>query len=244
MKNIIIIIIFICLVGCERDEPISFSEVAEVVLDTTNNKLSDFIADGTSKLDFAIKFNQDAKLEDINAKVNIVNASFDESEGSELILSPKSRQNGVISAEFTIVAPTKVDTIVVDVDINSFVFRRKFSPKISEPASLKLSKSANSVLTNYKGEVTIEGFLANAKGTKVSNGFKVVLSDFLNDGTPLNGSYRNEKLSSGSDSKISAIYTPPNVEPNQFFTIQADVLNAENQALGINSTIKIYLIQE
>ena len=98
-------------------------------------------------------------------------------------------------------------------------------------------------MSNFRGEVTINGVLTSSRGTKVSNGVEVAFLDFLENGELANGLYRTEKLKSDSSSIVSVVYTPSDIVPNQFVSIRGIVLDSLEQHPDIESSTNIYILE-
>lgn len=237
MKKLLLLSFLTTLLSCSNDEPTNFDDlVSDVILTGVQN----FIADGSSKIQGEINFNPDASITDIDAKIILTNATFENSTESTLSLTPEILPNGRVRAEFTIVSTTRAGDYSIEVNINQY--RRKFNLEagVSSPEAISLTKSANSVEVNFVGEVTFEGTLKNFENRKVSQGVKVRFSDFLSNGNPAEGIYRAESLISNSDSKVSVVYSPGVITPNQFITIIVEILDENNNSIGISSSTEIF----
>ncbi|WP_299681407.1 hypothetical protein [uncultured Tenacibaculum sp.] len=107
-------------------------------------------------------------------------------------------------------------------------------------SDISILKSANSAEVNYIGEVKFEGILVNSKGNKVSQGVKDRFKDFLSDGSMAGGAFRSEFLTSNMESKVSVVYSPGVISPNQFITIVVEVLDENSNPIGISSSTQIF----
>lgn len=243
-STVLSLVLSTLLLACSADDMITFRDIASLSIDTAD--VEAFIADGKSKLLMRLVFNEDAKLEDIVAKASITNASFENKTEKEITLTPKIRMGrnsrAQIVAETSIISTTKADSVFVEFNVNNYILRFPFLSKKSEPAAIKLTKSKTSIESNYRGEVTITGLLSNIEGGKVSQGTKVVYSDFLESGEPAGGLFRAQEFSSNLNSQVSAIYSAGAIQSEQFVTIKAEVIDQDNNPIGIESTIEVFVI--
>lgn len=228
------------ILSCTSEEEVNFDDLVEdVLLSSRGNTL---IADGADVLAGLVVFKEDAVIEKINAKVTLLNATFESSEVDELTLTPEQLPSGAIVADFKAITTTIPGRVRVLVNVNGYTNRDStWVARPSQPASISLASSASSALNDFLGEVTLEGNIRNENGRKVSNGIQVKFTDILSDGSPAEGVFRAESLVTGPESKVSAIYSPGLIEPDQFVTIIAELFDRDGAPLGITSEVEIYV---
>lgn len=225
--------------SCSSDDEVNIADLVDRVLISTRG--DSLIADGSDLLAGLVVFNEDAVLDKIDAKISLMNASFESGSNDELKLTPEQLPSGRIVAEFEAIATTIPGRVGVTLNVNGFTFRESTTSIPSNPASISLSASASSALNNFIGEVTLEGNIRNENGRKVSNGIQVKFTDLLSDGSSAAGAFRLEQLVTGSESKVSAIYSPGLIAPDQFVTIIAELFDRDGDPLGIVSEVEIYV---
>ena len=88
-------------------------------------------------------------------------------------------------------------------------------------------------------KIIITGFISAAKGL-ATRGQKVLFKDIYENGEMVSGLFRSEMLSSNSESKVSTVYTPGNIEPDQKILLIASI----DSFPEICDTIKITVIDK
>lgn len=130
--------------------------------------------------------------------------------------------NEEVFAEVKWIAPNSSGTVTISAEpviqdlAGLFKVEQEVSVDSSEAVKLNLSASTFSVENNFTGEVMISGILKNSTNGGVASGVKIEVVDvFVSDGTDVQGRYRAESLTTGSNSNISIIYTPGNIASGQ-----------------------------
>lgn len=202
---------------------------------------TELLANGADVSTVKVFFNKDAKVSLIKLEVEVNNGTIIENGTKKIELVPEENLEGEISAEFNLRSSTIVADHVIDFKVDKYLLERTIVSNRSNPASVAISSSAFSVQNNFDSEITLEALLSNENGGKVSNGIKARFVDTFLDGTPVNGRFRQESLSSNSDSKVSAVYSPGLIEPNQNIMVTVELLDDSGNPIGISGSIEIYV---
>ncbi len=235
MKKLIYTLFVIVFVFACSTEDIRFNDLAII----TKNK--DVIkADGFDSAIFTVRFNTESNINLINAKAQIVNGRFVDSETNELKIEPIKDPDGVIRANIGVISSTIVDSLQVIFNINEFKTISKLGSVKSVPATINLQASAFSVPNNFDDEISITGIILNIEGKKASNGYQVVINDTFENGAAVNGLFRETSLVT-NNGQVSFIYSPGPVNPEQFINLTATVLDEEGSPMGIMNQIQIYI---
>jgi len=231
-----LLLILLLITGCNKEEILFENLVKKVELSKASLK-----ADGKDVLKVTLFFNIDAEISKISGKASINNAIFQESKTNKLDLKPIKTINNEIIAEFIITSTTLNSDHALVLNVNEFEKRFEIQSIKSVPASISLETSSFSVGEDFSDEIKLVATLKNEEEKSVSNGAKVVFMDLYDDGTSVNGVFRDEQLSSNNESKTSAFYTPGIVSGNQFINIKAEVLDSLGNLSGIIDTKRIFI---
>ncbi|MEL6811544.1 MAG: hypothetical protein AAFP76_09435 [Bacteroidota bacterium] len=240
MKNIILLaLIGSCLMSCTKSE-IKFSDLAEPI----DFSKTTVIANGSDVVTGVVTFNEDADISKISAKLTGSNITISGAENNEKTLSPVRTSEGKIEAEFSLTSTNTFGDASLELNVNEYKETYSFEVIKSTVNSISIEPSAFSMLNNFQSEITIEGLLLNEEGKKASRGVVVEILDKLSDGSPANGELRAKQLTSNGDSKISFIYSAGLIDPNQFVTIEAVVLDENGEPSNLNTSIEIFIRTE
>ncbi|MGV6832520.1 MAG: hypothetical protein ACWA5P_13280 [bacterium] len=234
MKKIIAIILVATILSCTEDR-LNFIDLLSI------DQSRDFIiADGSDTVTYILNFNRDAELSLIDAKATVTNGVFEDNNEDELDIEPIRDINDNIEARVVVKSTTAPSDVVVEFNINEFITKDSLTAVISEPATINLQASAFNVDNNFDSEISFTGNLRNENGAKVSNGFSVRFEDSFSDGSPVNGSYREEALST-SNGQVSTIYSPGPIAPDQFINMKVIVLDENGNDTAITAELEIYI---
>lgn len=204
-----------------------------------------FEADGSSIIEVTAVLNKDADND--KRTVEFVTSSGSFKDGVNGKIQQKAELiNGELIAKVILIAPMQPGEIKVNAQVllndlrDEYVSELTITATTSSPDKIDLSADGFSVLNNFQSEIELTGVLLN--GTKkVSLETVVTLKDYFEDGTAVNGSFRNEMLESDINSKVRATYSPGQVTPDQFIIIQATVLDTNGNPTLLQDEIKIYV---
>lgn len=228
------LVVIILLYACST-ESVRFNNLATI----TKNK--DAIkADGFDTAIFTVKFNVDSDINLIKANAHIINGRFLDSDSNELEIQPSKDPDGIIRANIGVISTTIDDSLKVIFNINEFKTTSKLSSINSVPSTIKLKASAFSVANSFESEIEINGELLNSEGKKASNGYQVIINDSFEDGSAVNGLFREASLVS-NNGQISFIYSPGPVNPDQFISLRATILDEGGSTIGATNQIQIYI---
>jgi len=147
-------------------------------------------------------------------------------------------------------APVSPGTINITVqpDIldeeGKYIFTKELNAVNSVPVSIDLFANAFSVHNNFDGEIIFTATLKNKDGSGVSKGHKVLIEDFDTNFSSIDGVFRSESLSTNSDSKVSAIYSPGQIDSNQNIFIVATILDGSGNKTALSDTLKIFITKK
>jgi hypothetical protein len=110
-------------------------------------------------------------------------------------------------------------------------------------SKIQLASDAFAVAIGYVSEINLVASLSSATG-KASKGHKVKFIDTYENGTPVNGSFRNLQVYSDDNSQVKATYSPGPVASGTYVTLKAIVLDSSGTETDVQSSIKIYLKPE
>lgn len=233
-RDFIILILSLIFFSCEK-EVLLTDIITEVVVSP-----SELTANGSDIANIKVVFNEDADLNKAIINCNINNGVIVESDKKSHTINAVQNLNDSIFAEFNILSSTNPTDIVINIKVDKYKEVLTIPVKLSQPHSIKLKADAFSVKRAYEGEINLEAYIANINNKKVSDGVKVAFFDYHLNNTPVDGSFRETHLTS-IDSKVSAIYSPGLVDSGQYIILKADILNENDQSIGINDSILIYV---
>lgn len=228
------LVMIVFVFGCST-ESIQFNDLAIV----TKNKEA-IKADGFDTAVFSLKFNAESDIELINAKAQIINGRFIDSDSNELKIQPVKDPDGIIRANIGVISTTIVDSLKVVFNVNEFKFLSKLSSIKSVPATINLQASAFSVANSFDSEIVVTGTILNSEGKKASNGYRVIINDTFENGMVVNGLFRETSLVT-NNGQVSFIYSPGPVNPDQFINLTVTILDERGSTIGVTNQIKIYI---
>ncbi|WP_299110458.1 hypothetical protein [uncultured Winogradskyella sp.] len=235
MKKLsIIIVAILCTNACTKNE-VSFNDLVEI------RESRDFIiANAQDTITYVLKFNNEATISLIKAKAEVTNGIFIDNDENELVIEPIRNVEDEIEVIVQVRSTTRASPMEVEFNINEYKTRYIVTSQKSIPSNINIEASAFSVGNSYESEVTLTGSLSSEIGRKVSDGYQVVIKDTFEDGTPVNGVYRASALIT-NNGLISVVYSPGNISPNQFITIEAIVIDENGLETDIVNQLQLYI---
>lgn len=206
MRKFLIIPLFILLISCGDDAEI------DDVFQNLQVSPSEALADSKSTVNVSVEINEKSSSDRRKIIFKTSSGSFASSGSSSATVEAKY-ENGILMAKAVLKAGTKAGEVKISVEpefdssVKEFVDSRSINLLPSIPSSLKLEPSSYGLASNFLSEVKIIGYLKNSKGNFVSEGYTVSFSDFLQDGTPAEGMFRDVHLKTVDSSKVSCIYS-------------------------------------
>lgn len=240
MRNLLFLFLIIISNSCLQE-----AELDQVIHEVIPSN-STFLADGTSSIDIRVKINKRAEKDKRKVIFEASDGHF--TGGSKTIEVESKLINDELIATTQITSPMNPTIITVSVRVDlgeikdEFIYRFDIEAIKSTPNSITLSSNSFSVINNFGGEVELVGSILNNEMKKVSMGSQVVFKDVFSDGTDVNGRFRAEQLSSNSESKVSAIYSPGFISSGQSIFVQAIVLDEDGLESNISDEIEINVI--
>jgi len=225
--------------SCEADKIVVDDIISRVTFSKT-----ELVANGSDTSTITVYFRKEISKDKVMLDVEVDNGVFIESEegGNSLKdISPERNIDNELFVEINLKSTTINAPHNIEFKVGQFTKNENVQSSKSTPASISITSSSFSVQNNFESEIELEGIILNENGAKVSNGTKVIFSDFYADGSPVNGSFRNIKNTSNSESKVSALYSPGIIVPNQFITLMVTVLDENNSSTNIQASIEIYV---
>lgn len=236
MKKVVLLILIALMQGCTNE--IDFSDLATI----KQNK--DFIiADGSDTVMFIVEFNDEADISKIKASAEVINGLFVSNDNNEITIKPVKDIKNKILARINVRSTTVLAPTVVLFNLNEYKTQIELVERKSEVKNIKVSASAFSVHNNFDGEIKITANLSNENSKKVSNGYRVIFEDKLENGLNINGLYREEFLSA-NNGQVSAIYTPGIISENQNAILKVTVLDENGTQTNITDQIKIRITKK
>lgn len=235
MRTLLLLFVILFVCSCEKET--SFDDIITKI-ELSKNEL---VANGLDTLSIKISFSDDAILDKTKLSISASNGVFTDSMKDIIELSPKQDALGRVFAEAVLQSTTKVSNHDLKFELLPFEKSMQVVSVRSEPSSIKLISNSFSVGNNFTSEVLLEGAITNSNGQKVSDGVRVEFFDEYIDGTEVNGLFRNSKLMSGGDSKVSSIYTPGVIEADQNIIIKAIIVDGSGNPIGIEDSVEIFV---
>ncbi len=235
LKKIVLLVALTILFSCEQ-------EVSETdLIKNIEFSKTELIANGSDVTSIKVFFNEESNIELISLKIETDNGVFLESQDNEIELIPKENLEGEIFAEVNLVSSSVNTDYNLTFEVDKYFYYENLTSINSEPSSISISSSAFSVYNNFDSEITLEAVLSNENYGGVSSGVKVRFTDTFSDGTPVNGSFRSQSLTSNSQSKVSTIYSPGTIDPDQYINLTVEVLDDDENPIGISDIIDVYV---
>ncbi|MRG47449.1 hypothetical protein GFS24_20175 [Chitinophaga sp. SYP-B3965] len=209
----------------------------------------DIPADGTTIITITAELNPDAIASARNVIFKTSKGSF--IDGKDGAITKKAEfENEKLIARVQFKAPTSIGKIIIQAEIDmpeekrDYIVSDSITAIPSQPDKLQLFASAFGVMINFGNEITVSGTLENKEGGGVSSGNKILLEDFyVDNGTPVNGRFRDAKLSTSGTSQVSAIYSPGFIDIGKKIWIIGTVLDAAGNRTPMKDTVLIQSIQ-
>lgn len=189
MKRLILFLIALIISSCTKD-----TDINEVFSDfsVSTDQVS---ADGQSTVNVIAILSSNADSDRRNVIFKNTSGSFLPSL-TETATVKAEYDNGKLTAKATLKVSTKPGNVIVSVkpefdsSVGEFILEKTIIAVQSNVASIHLEPSSYGIGSNYLTDVKVVGTLKNSSGKSVSSGQKVVFEDFLSDGTPANGKFR------------------------------------------------------
>lgn len=237
-------ILLLCMIvlGCKKT-----IETHDIIRDVQVNS-TDIMADGSTVVTITAILNEDLNKRSIMFETD--NGSFVDSPAGNSINVTATKLNDVLTAVAKLKAPSSSGTINIRVQPNildaegKYVVKKTINVSSSEPAKIVLAANSFSVYNNFDGEIELTGTLTNSKGNGVSKGRKVVIEDYDNNFNRISGVFRNQNLTTKTDSKVSVTYSPGQLVPNQYINLVASVLNEAGNKTAISDTVKVFITKK
>lgn len=237
LKKILVFIAVIVFFSCEQD-------VLETdLIQNIEFSKTTLVANGSDVANIKIFFNKAANIDLIKLKIETTNGTFLSNLKNTIEITPKENIEGEIFAEVNLVSSSIHTDYNITFEISKYFLYRNVTSTASEPTTIALSSNSFSVHNNFNGEINLEALLSNDSFGKVSNGYQVKFTDTFIDGSPVNGSFRAQNLTSNSESKVSTIYSPGTISANQYIYLTVEILDNNDDSTGISDTLKIYVTQ-
>ncbi|WP_149304174.1 hypothetical protein [Pareuzebyella sediminis] len=239
MRRIYILTILTVFLSC-GDEELSFNEVVLGIFPRPGETF--LVADGVDERRYTMVFNSDAKIENIKASGEVTNGVFSDNDMDTFTLKPFKDSNNQIVAIFTIRSTTVNKTVELVFNVNDYFIKENIRSDPSLPDRIQITPNALTVRNSFASEITVEANLLNERNRKVSQGVKVKVFDELTNGTPVNGRFRNAQLTLNEESKVSFSYSPGEITPNQDIILRLEAYNLNDESLGVEEEIKIFVL--
>lgn len=208
-KKLIVLLFLVFLLSCGDD-----AEVSDVF---QNLQISpaEIMADGKSVVTVSVEINQESSIDRRKIVFKTSSGSFNATGTSSAIVDAQY-ENGKLLAKAVLKSGTKPGEVNVSVQpdfdspVKEFVESMSVNFLPSVPSSFKIAPSSYGIASNFLKEVAITGYLKNASGNFVSEGYSVSFTDLLIDGTPAQGMFREAHLTTSDSSKVTFIYSSQN----------------------------------
>lgn len=242
MKKVILFLIVFALSSCTKD-----TDVSEVFSDfsLSSDQVS---ADGQSTIDVSVVLSSNADSDRRNVIFKTTSGSFLPSL-TETSIVKAEYDNGKLTAKAILKVSTKPGNIIISVkpefdsSVGEFVLEKTITAVQSKVTSIHLEPSSYGIGSNYLTDVKVVGILKNSSGKSVSNGQKVIFEDFLSDGTPAHGKFREMQNVSASDSKVSCYYSIGIFQVGTPITIKCTAVDESNNSINIFDSVTLTINQ-
>ncbi len=230
------------LFGCTIDVDTT-DYIQDVVVSPSSVK-----ADGTTIIEIRTILNPD--LDKRVVQINADKGVFQNSDKPNAITVTAEKVNDTLVAIARLKAPSSIGTITITVqpDIadleGKFVVQRTVTVGTSDAVSIDLTANAFSVHNNFDGEMEVTGLLKNSEGNGVIKGVVVAIEDYDLNFEPLEGELRNSNLTTGNDSKVFTLYTPGQIEPDQFIYLIGSILDEDGNKTSYADTLRIFVTKK
>ena len=243
MRKIMAIALILTFASCDEEDVIN----PEDIIITFEPDKQSILADGSSTV--AIRAILDPKGDKTLRTIYFETdrGIFSESEKNSIVKKAEVNLDDEVEAKVVLIAPTTPGDLEIRAQVeledqtDRYISRIILDVDSSLSASIELTADAFSVENNFASEITLTGVLKNIDGNKVSEGVSVVFTDRDANDAPIGGRFRSENLTTGSDSKISAIYSPGNIGSGQFITLEVTILDINGNPSGMSDALSIYV---
>ncbi|MCX2451404.1 hypothetical protein OQX61_08985 [Pedobacter sp. PLR] len=243
MKNLSVLVLLLLLFNsCKKEKVISTDLIRSLKVSAT-----EVPADGSSTLYVTAEINEDSDPDRRIVVFTSNNGSFGE-KGDSTISQKAIFEGEKLISRVQFKAPISTGTITIKARVDLSNEKRDFTKMVSVqalssiPDKLTLTASSFSVMVKYGNEISIIGQLVNNSNKFVSKGNKVIFSDSYEDGTPVNGFYRQLQLSSNASSNVSATYTPGEIGVGKRIWLKCHLLDENGRNTTIKDSILIHTI--
>lgn len=235
-------LVLLVLFSCKKQNP----AIGELIKNYTFST-HQLDADGSSLVNISVKINPAA---DLTKRGIIFSASRGEFiGGTDGKLSKKAEIEGdslIARAQYKAPSKAGIVKITIKMDLPAETQEYKVTDSIviadSRPDTIAVKTSAFSVMINFASEITVTGTLLNTQRKGVSTGYQVIFSDHYEDGTDVNGKFREQQVFTGSTSTVSAIYSPGFVAPGKGIWLVGAMAGAPSASVKRDSVL-IYSTQ-
>ncbi|WP_409415819.1 hypothetical protein [Flavobacterium sp. PS2] len=242
MKKIILYITVLMLSSCTND-----TNIDEVFTDFTVSA-QEVSADGQSTVNLSVTLNGDTDSDRRNVVFKTSSGVFLPAAAESTVVKSEY-ENGRLIAKATLKVSTKTGIITVSVKpeydspVGEYVLEKTITALPSVASTIDLQSSALGIGSNYLTEVQFIGNLRNSSGKFVSSGHKVIFKDFLSDGTPANGSFRDIQAQTGADSKVSCYYAAALYPVGTTIEIKCILLDENNLPNNVSDSVILTINQ-
>ncbi len=228
--------------GCTKEVDVT-EYIKDVVVTPTTVR-----ADGTTIIEIKVVLNP--YLDKRAIQFNADKGAFQNSDKPNTITVTAEKVSDTLVAVARLRAPSTTGTITISVqpDITDlegkFIVQRMVTVETSDAVSIEVTANAFSVHNNFDGEIEVNGLLKNSNGNGVVKGVTVTIEDQDLNFNPLEGQFRNTNLTSSNDSRVSTLYTPGQIAPNQFIYLIGTILRADGTKTLYADTLRIYVTKK
>lgn len=242
MKKILIIAFLGAFCSCSKD-----AEIQDLFSDFTITP-NQVLADGQSVVDISVVLNEETDSD--RRKV-----IFKASSGTFVGATPESATvdatyvNGRLVASAKLKVSAKPGTVKVSVEpafdspIQEFVLATTFETIQSTATSVTLASSSFGIASNFISEVQFTGTLRNSDNKPVSSGNAVKFDDFLPDGSPAHGQFREIKAITEGNSTVSSIYSASLHPINTQIEVRCTILDSDGNLTDHKSSVYLLINQ-
>jgi hypothetical protein len=240
LRLVVAIMILIVNSSC-KEKPL---EVKDLILELKFDK-PEIPADGASILGISVKLNPNVTNRSVVLETSA--GSFVGTEMEKRVVKEAVMVSGDLIATAKLIAPGSEDSVTITSQVDGkdmygrFQKIEKILAKAVVPEIIHLKASSFQVYNNFDGETLIEGDLRTKSGGKVSDGYKIVIQDYIEGSNiRVSGRFRNEALVC-SNSHVSAIYSPGKIAAGQFVELRVVMYDSEEAVVGEGNSINIYV---
>jgi hypothetical protein len=206
MRKLILFFLIVSMSSCTKD-----TDLDEVFTNFTFST-HEVPADGQSTVNVSVELTKNSS-EDRRSVIFKTSSGVFTSSSTQTAIVKAEYENGHIVAKTTLKVSTRPGDIVLSVrpeydsPVDEFTLQNTIIAVPSVASSIQLESSALGIASNHLTEVKVIGTLKNSSEKFVSEGHKVIFQDFLSNGLPANGGFRDIHTVTGSDSTVSSYYS-------------------------------------